>query len=249
MGLLSNRSEDDEERDEIRITGFNGLDIGAPEETVYELADWAEHDRTALQERLEMLALPHRWEGMSLVVAPSTEAWVERVMDQVEEELADKLDSGDEQIAYDLAGWDDTNRQTLFDGLDADRIPFGVEGDELFVRAIDEPRVDEVVDSIIGPEEGVEARGQVGPEVMGEMFVAADRLSHDPRDHEGTMTIIRMLRASQGTNPPYGTDRGWWDRVVTHAEQIVSLLDTPDPDVDAIGDEAAALRDTLRPFV
>lgn len=249
MGLLSNRSEDDDERDEVRITGFGPVDIAGTEETVYELDDWSEPDRTTLRERLEMLALPHRWEGTSLVVAPSTEAWVERVMDQVEDELGDRIDASDEQIAYDLAGWDDENRQTLFDGLDADRIPFGLDGDELFVRAIDEARVDEVVDSIIGPDDSAENRGQVGPEVMGEMFVAADRLSHDPRDHEGTMAIIASLRASEGTNPPYGTDRGWWGRMVAHADQIVTLLDTTDPDEDAISDEATSLRDALRPYV
>lgn len=249
MGLLSNRSEDDEEQGQIRIAGFSGLDIGSPEETVYELDDWTEQARVALRERLEMLALPHRWEGTNLVVAPSTEAWVERVMDQVEDEAGDKLDDADEQIAYDLTGWDDDHRQMLFDRLDADRIPFGVEGDELFARSVDEARVDEVVDSIIGPEAGGERRGQVGPEVMGEMFVAADRLSHDPADHEGTRAIVASLRASEGTDPPYGTDRGWWDRVVTHATQIVTSLDNADPDQDAIADEATALRDTLRPFV
>jgi len=249
MGLLSNRSEDDDERDEVRITGFGGVDLGAPEEIVYELDDWTDSDRAVLRERLEMLALPHRWEATSLVVAPSTEAWVERVMDQVEDDLGERIDANDEQIAYDLTGWDDVNRQALFDGLDAERVPFGLAGDELFVRAIDEARVDEAVDSVIGPDESAERRGQVGPEVMGEMFVAADRLSHDPRDHEGTMAIIASLRASEGTNPPYGTDRGWWDRVVAHADQIVTLLDATEPDEDAISDEATLLRDTLRPYV
>ncbi len=249
MGLLSKRSEDDEERGEIRITGMGGLDLGSPEETVYELDDWSETHRTMLRERLEMLALPHRWEDTSLVVASSTEAWMERVMDQVEDELADTLDAGDEQVAYDLAGWDDAHRQVLFDGLDADHVPFGVEGDELFVRAIDEQRVDEVIDSIIGPEPGAPPRTQVGPEVMGDLFVAADRLAHSPRDHEGTLSLIAALRAAQGTNPPYGTDRAWWEQVVELAERIVDNLDSREPDEDAVSTDATALRDTLRPFV
>ncbi|MEO7428329.1 MAG: hypothetical protein ABIY48_03000, partial [Acidimicrobiales bacterium] len=87
MGVLTERSEDDEERGEISIAGLDGLDGGAPEEVVYDLDDWNDRDRAMLRDRLETLGVPHRWEELSLVVAAANEAWVERIMDQVEDDL------------------------------------------------------------------------------------------------------------------------------------------------------------------
>ncbi len=248
MGLLTERSEDDEGRSEIRIAGLDGLDGGAPEELEYELDDWDDHDRVVLRERLETLGVPHRWEDQTLVVAAANEAWVERIMDQVEEDLG-VLGDQQEQMAYDLAGWDDVNRGQLFDLLDAERVAFAMDGDELFVKAIDEPRVDEAIDSIIGPDGGLAPTTQAGPEVMGEIFIAADRLSHDPLGQEGTLALLALVRATAGSNPPYGMDKVWWDGVVDHAERLLSLLDIDEPDEDAVAEGAAVLRDALRPYV
>lgn len=248
MGILTQRQEDDEGRGEIRIAGLDGLDGGAPDELEYELDDWDDRDRLVLRERLETLGVPHRWEGRTLVVAAANEAWVERVMDQVEEDLG-VLDEQGEQLAYDLAGWDDVNREQLFDLLDAEGIAFGMDGDELFVGAMDEQRVDEVIDSIIGPEDGSAPVTQAGPEVMGEIFVAADRLSNVPLDKEGALSLVASARATAGSNPPYGMDKVWWDGVLANADRLLRLLDVDEPDQDAVADEATALRDALRPYV
>ncbi len=250
MGLLSERSEDDEERGEISIAGLDGLDIGAREELEYDLDEWSERDRAALRARLETLGLPHRWEEMTLVVAADDEAWVERVMDQVEEELAAALDEDVEQIAYDLADWEVATRDRLLALLDEEVIAHSMDGDELFVHEIDEHRVDEIIDALVGPGDRDEPlAAQVGPEVMGELFVAADRLVHDPLDHEGTLSVIDALRTASSAHPPYGMDKVWWEGVLGHADQLVTLLDTPSPDLDAVVAEATELRDGLRPFV
>lgn len=248
MGILTERSEDDEGRGEIRIAGLDGLDGGTPEELEYELDDWADQDRVLLRERLETLGVPHRWEAHTLVVAAANEAWVERIMDQVEEDLG-TLDDQQEQTAYDLAGWDDVNRDQLFDLLDAERVPFAMDGDELFVNGTDEQRVDAAIDSIIGSEDGSVPTAQAGPEVMGEIFVAVDRLSHDPLDREGALSLLSLVRATTGSNPPYGMDKVWWDGVLANAGRLLSLLDIDEPDEDAVAEESAALRDALRPYV
>ena len=41
-----------------------------------------------LAERLVTLGVPHSWEDTTLVIAVTDEAWVERIMDQVDEELS-----------------------------------------------------------------------------------------------------------------------------------------------------------------
>jgi hypothetical protein len=249
MGLLSERSEDDDEHGEVNITGLDGLDGGATDEMVYDLDDWGDRARGVLRERLETLGVPHRWEDQSLVVAASDEAWVERIMDQVEDDLSVSLDPDVEQIAYDLSGWDVDNRERLFEVLEDEAVPYGIDGDELFVHEIDEQRVDEMIDAIVRPpgEPAPEPDGD-GPEVMGELFVAADRLVHDPADHEGTLSLIDGIRMAS-TNPPYGMDKVWWDGVLGHADQLVVLLDAPEPDQDAVIGEATSLRDALRPYV
>ncbi|HUS61453.1 MAG TPA: hypothetical protein VMY34_04595, partial [Acidimicrobiales bacterium] len=144
MGVLTERSEDDDESGDISIAGLDDLDAEADEIT-YDLDEWSERDRGVLRARLETLGVPHQWEELTLVIAASDEAWVERVMDQVEEALSVALDPETVQVAYDLTDWEATHRDQLLDLLEADAVAYGVDGDELFVHEIDEQRVDEMI--------------------------------------------------------------------------------------------------------
>ncbi len=252
MGLLGQRSDDDEERGDISIAGLEHL--GEDEETVYELDDWGDRGRSLLQARLATLGVPHRWEDVSsLVIAATDEAWVERVMDQVEDDLSLALDPDVPQVAYDLTSWDALGREQLFASLEDEAVPYGIDGEELFVHEIDEQRVDELIDAIVSPEGGGDddddsddPSGGV-PEAMGELFVAADRLARDPGDAEGTLGLIAAVRHPGPT--PYGMDGVWWDSVVAKAGVLVELRDADEPDDDAVADAATELRDALRPYV
>lgn len=246
MGLLSERSEDDESRGEISLAGLDHLD-GGEDETVYELDDWSDRDRGVLRERLETLGVPHSWEEASLVCAAADEAWVERIMDQVEDDLSVSLDPDVEQFAYDLSDWSLLDRDQLFSLLERDSVPFGVEDDELFVHAVDETRVDELIESIVAP--GAEPSAGGDADVMGDLFVAADRLVHDPMDAEGALTLSSASQRGAGSNPPYGMDKVWWDAVLGRAVALVALVDTEPVDEDAVEAAATELRDGLRPYV
>jgi hypothetical protein len=252
MGLLGQRSDEDDERGDISIAGMEDLD-STTEDTVYELDEWTERARTVLRERLETLGVPHRWEdGTTLLIATPDEAWVERVMDQVEDDLSLALDPDVAQVAYDLTDWDALGRERLFDALEDEAVPYGVDGEELFVHEIDEQRVDELIDSIVRPEGELPADGDdgvPGSETMGQLFVAADRLVHDPLDHEGTLALIDALRQAGSAPPPYGMDKVWWDAVLARADALVALRDTPEPDEGALVEAATELRDGLRPYV
>ncbi|MGH9273075.1 MAG: hypothetical protein ACRDZU_00385 [Acidimicrobiales bacterium] len=253
MGLLGQRSdEDDEERGDISIAGLEHLD-GTTDDTDYELDEWTDRGRALLRERLETLGVPHRWvDRTTLVISTPDEAWVERIMDQVEDDLSLALDPDVAQVAYDLTDWDALGRERLFDVLEDEAVPYGVDGEELFVHEIDEQRVDEMIDAIVRPDAVVGdavAEGTDSPEVMGELFVAADRLVHDPDDHEGTLALIAAIRRAETGPAPYGMDKVWWDGVVGRANVLVSLRDTPAPDEDAVVETATELRDALRPYV
>lgn len=250
MGLVSKRGEDDDEdRGDISIAGMDDLD-GAEEDTVYELDEWGERGLGMLRERLDTLGVPHRWEeGSTLVIAATDEAWVERIMDQVEDDLSLALDPDVPQIAYDLTEWDADNRERLFVMLEEEAVPYGVDGEELFVHEIDEQRADEVIDAILRPSSHGESTADGGPEVMGELFVAADLLVHDPNGAEGTLALVEAIRQAGSSGVPYGMDKVWWDAVVDRAGALVALLDVPEIDASMVVESATELRDGLRPYV
>jgi hypothetical protein len=249
MGVLQTRGDDDDERAELTITGLDDLDGGAAEDLLYELDEWSEHDRTMLRDRLETLMVPHRWEDATLVVNPSDEAWVERVMDQVEEDLATGGDDEDEQVAYDLSSWDDDACLRLLDALAAESIPYGLDDDELYIEAVDERRVDQLVAAAVDPS-GAPAEGPAATlELMSDLFIASDRLVHDAGDREGTAGLLRAAEEAGGAGPPFGLDAGWWKTVTTQSAELAGLLSSTDPDADGVVERATTLRATLRPYI
>ena len=115
---------------------------------------------------------------------------------------------------YDLSEWDDESCVRLLDALSADTIPYGLDGDELVIGAVDEKRVDEIVAALTTPGAILTVGGPASFEAMSELFVAADELSNDPDDKGATRAIVAGARAAAGASAPFGTDPGWWDGVV-----------------------------------
>jgi hypothetical protein len=222
---------------------------GAGDEITFELDEWSDHDRTMLRDRLETLGAPHSWEGTTLVVAAANEAWVERIMDQVDEDLSTAQEEDDEQVAYDLSEWDDDSCLRLLDALAADTIPYGLDGDELLVAAADEARVDEIVGAITTPGATLAVGGPASFEAMSELFVASDELSHDPDDRSATAALIEGARAAAGATAPYGMEAAWWDGVVARAGALADLIESPSADVEQVVELAAGLRNELRPYI
>ncbi len=251
MGLLTPRGEEDDEQGDITIAGLDDLDGDGDDEIVYELDEWSEADRRLLRDRLETLGAPHSWDGTTLVIASNDEAWVERIMDQVEEDLSTVVgeEEDDEQVAYDLTDWDDDSCVALLDVLSAEAIPYGLDGDELFVQSEDEARVDEILAAITTPGATLTLGGPASFDAMSDLFIAADVLSHDPDDGSATASLVGGARAAAGASAPYGLEPGWWDGVVARAGALADLLESPTPDDDQVIDLAAALRNELRPFI
>lgn len=258
MGLLTPQGEDDEGQGDISIAGMDELDGGSgDDEITFELDEWSEPDRTVLRDRLETLGVPHSWEGSTLVIAATDEAWVERIMDQVDDDLitaqeAQGAEDGDEdgdEVGYDLTEWDDDSCLRLLETMAAEAIPYGFDDDELLVAAVDEARVDEIVAAITTPGATLTAGGPASFEAMNELFVAADELVHDPDDRGATAALVRGARAAAGASAPYGTEPEWWDGVVARAGALADLIESPNPDGDHVIGVATSLRDGLRPFI
>lgn len=274
MGQLSDPFQNKQE-DEFEDVSISGMPI-EPEEpppdepedgdasgdgdAVYDLDDWSEMERQAVTDRLREAAIPHAWEGTELHVAAEDEAPVENILDLVEGESAgdedeedqpESLDATRDQVAYDLADWDDHQVDELVDQLTAAGIAHGWDEDELYVYADDEEAADEVFDKVSEAAEAAagDDDGMAGAELLGELFVAADRLQHDCEDHEGVITILETSKAIEGSKPPYGVGAADWKHLV---EQVVSLSDLllkDKIDDEAVTTQARDLRTSLRPFV
>lgn len=256
MGLVSKQGQedDDDELGEVRITGFGPLDDQEPDAVLIDLGAWGPAARQALDERFHLLEAPHAWEGSMLVVPEPSVAWIQRVIEQVEDERTMALEEDSDQIAYDLGEWDDHHRAALEARLRDDLIPFAITDDELVVLEIDEQRVDEAIDGVLEPDGGGAARsgGEARAEIMGELFVAADRLIRDPDDRDGRRTITLGAAEAAAHAPPYGMDRTWWKELGDRLDAFTRLLEgglPPEHRETAVVQAASALRDDLRPYV
>jgi hypothetical protein len=222
-------------------------------EVVYDLDDWSEIERGAVTDRLREAGIPHGWEATSLHVAEADEAAVENILDIVEgdSEADQTLDAVQDQVAYDLSDWDDDRLTALVDELDAAGIAHAWDEDELFVYATDEQAVDELLDRVAHPHQlPPEADdGPAGAELLGEVFVVADRLQHDPDDHEGTVSMLDLGHAVEGADPPYGLGPKEWDHLRGRVGALCTQLRAPKVDEDAVIDAARDLRNALRSYV
>ncbi len=279
MGLVARRGDDDEDDDvqiqlsgDLWLDGLENLD-GRDDVVQFDLADWPEATRARLRERLDLLMVVSHWnDDTTLVVTePLDPVYLERVLNQVRDEAergvalpADRGGVAEEtttevttpdEIGYDLEGWDEVNRSVLFAALDAEGIRFrvtvpgadGDDGDELIVVEADEARVDELIDEIVEP--GGDERGDVPPELLGELFVLADRLAHDPLDHDARRSLAAKAEQATSSRPPFGVERAWWRAVTEQSAGLVEMMGTAGVDHDAVVADATELRDALRPYV
>ncbi len=234
-----------------------GADAGAPgdeaggEGVDYDLVDWSEIERQAVTDRLREAGIPHGWEGTSLQIAAVDEAAVENILDIVEGDADQPLDGDRDQVAYDLSEWEDDQVTMLASELRQAGIAYGWDADELYVYSDDEQAVDELFDRVAHPHElaAEDDDDSGGGELLGEIFVAADRLQHDGEDHEGTLTLLDMDRAIDADEPPYGLGKPEWSHLCDRVSALGTLLQADTVDQDAVMESARDLRTALRPYV
>ena len=263
MGQLSDpQGQDDDDGLDITISGLPGEPTGpdpdeaaAPggdvdTELVVELDTWSDIERDAVTDRLREAGIPHWWVDTSLHAAESDRQAVDDVLDAVDGEAA-PLDPELDQVAYDMSEWDDGQLVALDEALDEAGIAHGWDDEELFVYASDEQAADELIDKVGHPHElpAEDDDGEVGGELLGELFVAADRLARDPEDHETTVTLLDLTRVAEKSEPPYGFTARDWDHLRERVDGLADLLRADTLDLDAVLAAAGDLRTSLRPYV
>jgi hypothetical protein len=244
-----------------------GSEVGDEEgeQIAYEYDDLDADGRFAIDRVLAGAGIVHAWEGTTLVVAPYDEDEVDRLLDAAADEMDDDappdvddalLDDDAEQVIYEIEDWDAERRTELDGRLEAEGIAHAFdETGDLVVLAADEERVDAIVDEVEFPDQlpadDSGAGGLEAVDAVGNLFVATDRLVHDPGDTEGTLAAVESARAMAAMSTPFGYAPPVWSELVEKAGELQALLETEAEVVDdeAVHDAANRLRTALRPYV
>lgn len=181
-------------------------------------------------------------------------------------------EEGGQVIVYELDDWSPDQRGALELRLQADSIehqwetpsgadveasyepgqPWAVASD-LVVGEQDEETVDTILDEIESPDalEAV-AADAVDDEaiyaVMGQLYVAADRLKDDPDDLALAGEFFDAADAARSMDPPFGIDPEVWRRVQELAGEVSSSIEAEEDD-EVVAAHAQRLRDVLFTYV
>lgn len=171
--------------------------------------------------------------------------------DEGDDDEGDDLGDPGEEVAYDLTEWEDDQLSTLFDKLTEGGLDYLWDGEELFVRAQDEDTADRIIEQVSYPdqleEEGDD--GDAGAHLLGDIFVAADRLQRDPEEHDAVAALLTLADAADEASVPYGLSDEVWKHLHERVEALAELLEADTIDIEAAMEAATELRTSLRPYV
>ena len=177
---------------------------------IYELGDWTEEQRGALELRLNTEGIEHQWEAAT---------------------------GADVQPGY------DPGQES---GIGTDLV-VGEQDEEAVDRLLDEVEFPDSLDAETG-EAAESGDDEASYEVMGDLYVAADRLKDDPADLALAGDFFDAADAARAIEPPFGIDPDVWRHVQDLAGQIAGALEQEAED-EAVQVLARQLRDILFDFV
>ncbi|MGI9023010.1 MAG: hypothetical protein ACR2HV_07245 [Acidimicrobiales bacterium] len=170
-------------------------------------------------------------------------------------------DRPDEEVLYELDDWPAATRVELTRTLAERGIPSRWEpGLTLAVRQIDdelaENVLDELEESALVDEDdegddagsGADGGGEVAQAAMADLFVAADRLMHEPTDEAVAAELGGAAGVIAESPPPFGIEDQLWAKVRELSAKICGDLDAV-ADPELVAADARTLREVLRPFV
>ena len=159
----------------------------------------------------------------------------------------------EDQVEYDLAEWEMTERGAATTALLEAEIPYRWEANlVLVVPAVTEAEVDRLLDELgevaeLEDDGGVDG-GEEAQNGMSDLFVAADRLQHDPGDPEIAVDVLEAATTVRACLPPYGIERAVWRRIQDLASTVAADLEDA-VDEETVAADARTLREYLRDLV
>jgi hypothetical protein len=167
-----------------------------------------------------------------------------------EEEPAEDsvLDPEAEQVVLEVAEWSPEDRADLVDALNEEGVRHVVdEMGDIWFEAIDEDRVDSIVEELVDEDEDDEELPEASG-VLSDLFVAADKLRKHPRDASAILGAVDASTSVIAMPPPYGFERATWAKVGLRAGALRTALETEADDEDVVA-AAEELRELLHPMV
>jgi len=241
----------------------------------YDLSAWTFEQMAELAAELADAAVPHSWDGNELIVPESAEEETDDIIARVEMRMGIASSAETEIVRepvplpddapsteYDLAEWEDDERELVTKNLVDRGLPFRWEEDVLLVGTDDEELVESILDEVendegVDLEEGDDDDDGEEPdadrlpfETLTTFFLAGDRLQKNPLDADGLEQLLSATAVADPERPPYGVDRRLWQRMCELADELAAaLVDGDEPDVVETQAVASELHDLLRPYV
>jgi hypothetical protein len=235
----------------------------------YDLASWSFEQMAELAAALADAVVPHAWDGNELIVPESAELATDDIVAQVEMRLGMTVELAEAapreavpladdapSTEYDLAEWEQGERDLVTSHLVVRGLPFRWEDDVLLVGTADEELVDSILDDVENDEgvdladDGDDEADQLPFETLTTFFLAGDRLQRNPLDADGLEQLLSATDVADPARPPYGVDKQLWQRMCELADELAAaLVDGEEPDVVETQAVAAELHDLLRPYV
>lgn len=222
---------------------------------VFDLSAWPEEARLVAGSLLEGAEVAHRWEADQLVVASADREDAQAALDEVVAASRPRLEADEDRTAYELADWPEAELADLADALEREGIMHEWTDDgDLLVYAADEERVDGLFEilGLHGPDDGrVRLDGETVAGLLSDAFVAADKLSRDPRDPDAVVGTVTSARQLADVATPIGFDEASWTRLTAQLEELGGLLASADDTADdeEVSSKARDLRDRLRAWI
>ncbi len=99
------------------------------------------------------------------------------------------------------------------------------------------------------PEEDDVPKGTASADLLGDVFVAADRLQHDGEDGEGTATLLNIAVTIDDLEAPYGMGARDWESICAVVGRLADVLAADKLDEEKVTETAREVRAVMRPFV
>jgi hypothetical protein len=187
----------------------------------YDCSPWAGETRRLLAGMLHNQEIAHVWEGTVLVVRREDEATAVEVLDP---ELP--------TVAYEISVLPTATQNEVVQALASEGIPheWDAEGD-IVIHARDATRLEDLLEDLtleVDPDgtdgAGIDLDGLELHDRLTDLFVAADRLLHDPGERRASLDLLDADEALDGIGVPFGFDRTTWQEVLDASAELVTAV-------------------------
>jgi hypothetical protein len=228
-------------------------EAGGGDWIAYELHEWAAEPRRMLAQLLTADAVPHSWQGTTLLVHEAQEEVVDELVEEVEEATEQRIESGEPVVGFEMGEWSGDLQAELLERLGGAGVPHEIDDEgDLVVREADEEQVELVIEDLIaraGDEGLEELDGLEVNSLLTDLFVACDRLRRDVRDADGVLAAVEHGRRLTEIRTPYGFAAVTWRGLRDRSAELVDMLEGGDVDDEELRSHAHELRDVLQRLV